>query len=96
LETKSYQVVLVRVMVILHNFIRRFQDYEDYFDRNPLIDEDRSISTETIDAEAEAEVTDAATARALNSWRDGIANSMWRDYQLELETRALTSQPSVE
>lgn len=84
------QCHLIMCCFMLHNFIRRNQLYEDCFDK---WDESKEGDVED-DSGGEVEVpefeagVDAATARELNLWRDGIADAMWTSYQEELLARA--------
>lgn len=70
-----YQCVLVNCCVLLHNFIRRNQMYEDDF----YVDNDEiENDIDPLDAPVELE---GAAGQAVKVWRDGIADSMWLAYQ---------------
>ena len=84
----AFQVKLVMICFMLHNFIRTTETYEDCYWREA----DHNIEREA--AQNEAAVgggnpapgidnigpSDNANVRALNAWRDNIAKSMWTDY----------------
>jgi hypothetical protein len=72
-----FQVDLFLCALMVHNFIRMEQEFEDEFDRWNTEDmEDEDI------AEADVEVQgNAAQVGNLNEWRNGIAQQLWDDYQ---------------
>jgi hypothetical protein len=55
-----------------HNFIRFNQAERDMFDE---VDAD-------VDEDDVPEAPASTSDRALNAWRDGIAEAMWRDYEM--------------
>jgi len=76
------QCHLVLCAVMLHNFIRANSIYEDPFD----IDDDEA-GQDNDDNVPAVQADGAMSARELNAWRDGIATSMWNDYQVLLARR---------
>ena len=80
----STQIKLIMCAVMLHNFIRRNQLYEDVYDvEDPVPDE---AAEDNDFAEVDPGV-DATTAQQLNAWRDGIAAAMWDEYTNDLLRR---------
>lgn len=76
--TFSFQCDLVMCSMMLHNFIRSNQLYDDEFDApEPACDANDDDDPE-IDDELDAHVN----RNELKLWRDGIANDMWNDYIL--------------
>jgi DDE superfamily endonuclease len=69
----SFQCDLIMCALVLHNFIRLNQLYEDYF-----YDDDDVDVVQDVAENAEEEVI--GNANALYQWRNGIANAMWDDY----------------
>jgi hypothetical protein len=76
------QVDLVLCMMILHNYIRKHQNYEDYYDR-AANEEQQNINWD----EPEAAEDDELHNNQLFEWRDNIAEQMWNDYQIYLRQR---------
>ena len=82
---KSYdfptQVNLVQAAFMIHNFIRLEQEFEDEFDRwSDDIDEVED-DPGLIHPEVAPRGPAGADFVALNTWRDGIAQRMWNEYQ---------------
>jgi hypothetical protein len=71
----SFQCDLVLCAMMVHNFIRVTQVYEDeFYNENDLPD--------VPDDDNVPEVELGGNARALHQWRNGIASAMWDDYVL--------------
>lgn len=71
----SFQCDLVLCAMMVHNFIRVTQVYEDeFYNENDLPD--------VPDDDDVPEVEMGGNAIALNQWRNGIAKAMWDDYVL--------------
>ena len=68
---------------MLHNFIRIHQGYLDEFDE---LAEDDNVDEEQ-EEELNAVNNAAVPDEQLYAWRDGIAQEMWDDYQIELARR---------
>ena len=76
----SFQVDLVRCALMLHNFIRRNQHYEDTFDLE--VDAEPAPDEQGNDAPLNVGGGQNAAEKArLSQWRDGIAQRMWDQYQ---------------
>jgi hypothetical protein len=78
---------------MLHNFIRRTQDYEDEYDESDSDDDDEDEEEDVDDDEEDADaggdyIVSFRTKRQLNAWKDGIARAMWADYQVEVNLSA--------
>ena len=88
----QFQCELVLCILMIHNFIRTNQLYEDEYDVYDPNDEDHADDDlADVDA-APADNGGAAAdmnAEALNAWRDDIAQRMWDDYLLVREQRGL-------
>ena len=95
--TYQFQVKLVMVCFMLHNFIRTTETYEDRFwkeadhemEREGVRNAaaaDENDSDEEDEEVAEEEVAEGpganASAAALKKWRDDMAKAMWEDYVL--------------
>lgn len=71
--TFPFQCDLVLCAMMLHNFIRSHQLYEDEFD---VPNDEENIPGDDDDEEAEV----LGNGNELKQWRDGIATAMWNDY----------------
>lgn len=69
-----FQCDLIMCALMLHNFIRLNQLFEDYF-----YDDDNDAAGEVFENE-DAEIEVVGNANALYQWRNGIADAMWADY----------------
>ena len=78
-----FQCDVVVCTLLVHNFIRMNQLYEDEFD---IVDVDAVDHNEDDDGVDENNVHVNA---ALNQWRDAIATEMWDAYQIVLQERGL-------
>jgi hypothetical protein len=58
--------------MILHNFIKRHQQFNDYFDDIPIND-DIVNAPENNEGNLDDNIT-------LTQWRDSIAEEMWQQY----------------
>jgi hypothetical protein len=82
-----FQCDLVLCAIMIHNFIRSNQLYDDEFDDYNPNDEDHAAD-DMADIEGNLDAPDM-NVDALNAWRDGIAQQMWDDYLLVREHRGL-------
>ena len=75
----SSQVQLVLALAALHNFIHK-TDLDDLFDYNEEVDgiEDRYMASYSLPV-FEGPVGVHRRSRACETWRNGIAEAMWRD-----------------
>jgi hypothetical protein len=83
--TFPFQIELVYGCMMLHNFIRVNQLYEDEFDQ---WDDNENEIIDPIDVNVN-EINPNENAVHLRNWRDNIANEMWISYQEELGRRNL-------
>jgi hypothetical protein len=81
----EFQRDLVYCAMMLHNFVRINQLYEDEFD---VLDEDDIDEEDEGDQEVPVD-ENAENVAELNAWRDDIAQRMWDDYQRVLGERGL-------
>jgi len=76
------QIDIVIACALISNWIRLNAEYDDVFDGFRVEHEDE-VNDE------EADDPDEEETAILNGWRDGIAQAMWNQYQLELADRGL-------
>jgi len=70
---------------IVQNFIRTHKLQDDEFDI--LTEEELGRENNNDEGICEEPVRNQARSKALNKWRDDIAEAMWRDYEAELLNR---------
>ena len=91
----SDQAKIVECCFLLLNFRRMHQEYEDgnaFMEFNADGDEVEYIVEDDEDDAGnnnENNPPRANTARALDEWRDGIAQHLWDDYMIELASRGV-------
>jgi hypothetical protein len=76
------QCQMVMCAIMLHNFIRVNSEYEDPFDDDEVQDLQQD-DPNPVPVQGDR----GLTTRELNAWRNGIATSMWNDYQAYLARR---------
>lgn len=81
------QVDLVRCAFMLHNWIRKNQNYDDCFDAEPDVDVRVAEPNPAGNDRCVSGNQSVEEKRRLNQWRDGIAQRMWDDYQSYLANR---------
>ena len=80
-----FQCDIVICALLVHNFVRMNQLYEDEFD-NVDVPADNQNEDDDTDGVDENNIYVNA---ALNQWRDGIATEMWDAYQILLQERGI-------
>ena len=84
----SFQCDLVMCSLMLHNFIRSNQLYDDEFNA-PIPPGERDVEDDLDDLD---DVDEAhGNCNQLKQWRDGIANEMWNDYLVYANNNDLES-----
>ena len=74
-----FQCDLVMCAMMLHNFIRANQLYEDEFDAPDALNQPGAAVVDD-DHEEDNEIEAPGNINHLKEWRDDIANAMWNDY----------------
>ena len=79
-----FQCDIVICALLVHNFIRMNQLYEDEFDDVDIpADNQNEYDDDGVDE------NNIYVNAALNQWRDGIATEMWDAYQIILQERGI-------
>ena len=79
-----FQVHLVMACFMIHNFIRKEQGYEDQW-HAWSVEEEEEVDPTHENANVEVDGNDEQQQNDLKAWRNGIAQSMWDDYQAYMQ-----------